>query len=393
MLDIALQGCLQEQGVQQGVSHRQLGGLFQRAMIEQTTFQSAFDEGAFSFWETTNRESNIIVWRERLQSASHIIIVCGPFVAKGLQTIDTPFDIVWVRSLVDDCPSTDGAMVILLAGDPWIDVWMHHHQLRLLGAQECWYCVGDGLTEDIPTLPNGVLGCAQRGIADERFVIFSDLALALQRDWQLALEGIQQGVRQIQESSVWDNPSLLLACVRTGLGRNPHWETIFTSSAEPVLLEWLVEVDNRIQAYQLETTPTQANIYQSRVVSFGDEGAFNQLVFHPNRLSILMRMFKTTKMQSSMLEAQIAQEQMVERWLQSKGMPYLVCTLAEYTELEQMKSWSTREQISLMVCWIHASLLSVALKGADPLGYEGADQWRESSTKLWNRLNSPLTDE
>lgn len=393
MLDIALHGCLQEQGVQQGVSYRQLGGLFQRAMLEQTTFQSAFDEGVFSFWETTNRQGNILRWRERLQSASRTIVVCGPFVAKGLQTIDTSFEIVWVRSLLDECPPTDGTLVIVLAGDPWIDVWMSHHQLTLLAANECWYCVGDGLTEDLPTLPEGMFGCVERGIADERFVVFSDFAMALQREWQLALEGIQQGVQQIQESSPWENPSILLACVRTGLARNPHWETIFTASTEPAILEWLVEVDNRIQSYQLETTPIQANLHQSRVVSFGDEGAFNQWVFDPNRVSILMRMFQMTTVQSPMVKAQIAQEQMVERWLQAKGMPYLICTLAQYTEVEQMQMWTVREQISFMVCWLHASLLSVALRGADPLGYEGADQWRESSTKLWNRLNSPLSDE
>ena len=86
---------------------------------------------------------------------------------------------------------------------------------------------------------------------------------------------------------------------------------------------------------------------------------------------------------STLAQSQHAQSMMVESWLSEMQVPYVVWSVPV--------GWNSVDHFSFQVQWMHRSLLSVAMSEQDPLSYDGGDSWRETSTKLWNRLRSNLS--
>ena len=90
----------------------------------------------------------------------------------------------------------DDTLLVVLASDIWMDVWLAHH-LDNTGFSDVpiVYCVED--ESSIPkevTVAGRVESSIEVGILDERFVFFTNFALALQMDWQSALSGIELGL-------------------------------------------------------------------------------------------------------------------------------------------------------------------------------------------------------
>ena len=393
-MTIQIQGSLKEQGVHNGMSTTQFGRLFKRCSEEQHSFQTALDAGLFPFWTRTDEENlkSIMEWRTPLDKASRLIIVCSPMIGMALQGIDTPYSIDWICSIADTCADAafEDAAIIFLSGDSWIDVWMEHHTDYLEGsALSVWYCLGDGLETRVPEgLSSKVQSLEEVGIADERFVIFSTLGLALQRDVESALEGIKRGVKWIQEKSIWQNPSALLSVVTAGLDHSPQFETLLTPGSKyAALLKWSCAIASRIQT-NIRThhgAPSKEHLSFIEHGIVGDEGVFNKLHTTPKQLVILVREQPQDDLESAstLEQAQHAQSMMVESWLREIQVPFVVWSVPT--------AWSSADHFSFQVQWMHRSLLSAAMSDQDPLSYDGGDSWRETSTKLWNRLRSNLS--
>ena len=393
-MTIQIQGSLKEQGVHNGMSTTQFGRLFKRCAEEQQSFQTALDTDLFPFWTRTDEENlkAISQWRTQWDVSDRLVVVCSPMVGMALQGIDSHYSIEWICSIADTCTDSDfeNATLIFLAGDSWIDVWMEHHTHKLVqSALSIWYCLGDGLDTSVPEgLPSKVQVLQESGIADERFVIFSSVALALQRDVDSALEGIKLGVRRIQEKTVWQNPSALLSVVTTGLEHSPQYETLLTPGSKyAALLKWSCVISGRIQTNirTHEDAPSKEHMAFIEHGIVGDEGIFNRLHTTPKQLVVLMREQRTEKVDgvSTLEQSQHAQSMMVESWLRDGQVPYVVWSVAT--------GWTSVEHLSFQVQWMHRSLLSAAMADQDPLSYDGGDSWRETSTKLWNRLRSNLS--
>ena len=392
-MTIKIQGSLKEQGVHNGMSTTQFGRLFKRCAEEQQSFQAALDAGLFPFWTRTDEENLKAVkdWRTPLDKASRLIIVCSPMICMALQGIDTPYSIDWVCSIADTCADDafKNSAVIFLSGDSWIDVWMEHHIDYLEeSALSVWYCLGDGLDTSVPEgLSSKVQRLEETGIADERFVLFSTLGLALRRDVESALEGIKRGVKWIQEKGIWQNPSALLSVVTAGLEHSPQFETLLTPGSKyALLLRWSCSIAGRIQTNIRvhQGAPSKEHIALIEHGIVGDEGIFNKLHTTPKQLVILVREEEDdVNGASSLAQSQHAQSMMVESWLSEVQVPYVVWSVPA--------GWNSADHLSFQVQWMHRSLLSVAMSEQDPLSYDGGDSWRETSTKLWNRLRSNLS--
>ena len=393
-MTIQIQGSLKEQGVHNGMSTTQFGRLFKRCTEEQHSFQGALDGGLFPFWTRTDEQNlkAIAQWHAQWDEASRLIVVCSPMIGMALQGIDTTYSIEWICSIADTCTDSDfeDATIIFLAGDSWIDVWMEHHTHQLAQSTvSILYCLGDGLDTSAPEgLPSKIQVLQESGIADERFVIFSSLALALQRDVDNALEGIKRGVKWIQEKTVWQNPSALLSVVTTGLDHSPQYETLLTPGSKyAALLKWSCAISGRIQT-NIRThqgSPSKEHMVFIEHGIVGDEGMFNRLHTTPKQLVVLIREEQSEESNgvSTLEQSQHAQSMMVESWLREVQVPYVVWSVST--------GWTSADHLSFQVQWMHRSLLSAAMSDQDPLSYDGGDSWRETSTKLWNRLRSNLS--
>ncbi len=368
-MTLNIQGCMRTHGLKYGLSTEGMGRLYQRFAVAQKEFKEAFADNALPFALSAKKESRISMWKEHLRSENQVTIVCSPMVAEGLKTIPAVYPIRWVTELEDTVSEVSGLWIVLDAG-PWMQSWFFDHCETILEAcSTVVYCTGDGSGTKAPEwLRQDVVQLQEDGIADERFCIFSSLAMALHSSPTEAVAGLKRGLKYIFESDVWKSPSALLAVVTDGLSLSPHIETVWVPSSKMLAcVRWSERVFHRMASRHDATHGSPERIYMTDVVQLGDEGACNLPFVNPRHFAIVLR----EPGQSHLKEQQ---SQQLEGWLVQQSVATVTWELSS--------SWSTAQQVQFQVQWMHRTLIGVAMNGLDPLAYVGADSWRETSTNF-----------
>ena len=234
MGSLNIQGALREYGIHTGMSSQQFGNLFIRCAEEQQNLKEALRTSVLPFWLLKERSTAIQSWIDKLDAFSNLTIVASPLIVNSLRQIKSVHHIKYVSSVNTEILDWNDTLLVILASDIWMDVWLAHHlAMPEFSDVSIVYCVEDDTS--IPkevTVAGRVESVAEVGILDERFALFTNFALALQDDWQAALSGIELGLSRISEGSIWDNASALLAVLVRGLDYSPYVETVFVSDAK-----------------------------------------------------------------------------------------------------------------------------------------------------------------
>ena len=384
---INIKGALIEYGVQTGVSSHNLTKRLSRCVAEQGNLQTALNDGVLPFWQVDGRQQNILAWKVRFKEYKRLIIVCSSMLAETFRHIDTDLNIDFVTSVSTQLSEVKGALIIVLVSEKWMQLWLSHHisSFSLLGSGKSetalLVCLDETASDgefdaDIETY-------TEVGICDERFVGFTDFALALYKEPLLALDGIETGVKAITEASIWNNPSALLAMVCREFGLMPHVETVFiVSPMEKLFMQHLSGLTGRMESGASKGLNTPGRLTLSQAVCLGEDGIFNMLSASVKQLVILIQSESTEEV-TTLEKYQYQQYAVVERWLFEAQIPYVVWKIPSI--------FGVVEQMSFSIQWLHRSLLSVAMQDIDPTLYEDSDKWRQTSTNLWNRLESNLS--
>ena len=382
-----IKGTLIEYGMQSGISRQDLTKLLTRCVAEQGNLQAALNSGVLPFWHTGDRRQHILAWKNRIAQYNTLIIVCSDMIAASLRDIQTDMNIVFVTSLSTELKDVKGAVVTVLASEKWMQIWLSHHisTLSLLEAKKAEsaviLCLDEIVSEQ--NLDSEIEIYTEVGICDERFVGFTNFALALHADPVLALDGLESGLSAISEPSVWNNPSALLAMVSRAFGLMPHIETVFiVPPVDKPLMQRLTALTSRMESGTVTAFGASGRLTVSQSVCLGEDGVFNMLSANMKQLVVLIQP-EYTDWSTTLQEYQQQQYTVLEQWLFEAQIPYVIWKLPSQFGIVEQMTFTTQ--------WIHRSLLSVAMQDIDPTLYEDSDKWRQTSTNLWNRLGSSLT--
>ena len=385
MGSVNIQGALREYGVISGMSSKQFGTLFSDCVQEQQHLQEALDTGVLPFWSSTDRSNSIQSWKDKFDSYDHIVVVASPMIVQSLEKIETLYNLHFVTSINSERSDWKDTLLVVLASNVWMDVWLSHHiEMSSASMNEVLYCVEEqtDLPKDI-VLAGKVESTVEVGILDERFVFFTNFALALQANVTEALAGIDLGMRRITESTIWNNPSAILAVLACGLDFQPHLETVFVADSVSLRQVHSVAVlTGRMESRMSSDLISQGRHVLSQVVQVGEEGVFNMLSANPKQVVLLLRPEQDGE-DSSLSRFQQVQFEILQQWLLNEQIPHV--------SWDVPRTWTTKTKMAFRIQWIHRSMLTVAMQGDDPTLYEAADRWRQTSTNLWNRLGSNLT--
>jgi len=384
---INIKGALIEYGVQTGVSSHSLTKRLSRCVFEQGNLQTALNDGVLPFWQIDGRQQNIFAWKARLEKYNRLIIVCSSMLAETFRHIDTDLNIDFVTSVSTELSDVKGALIIVLASEKWMQLWLLHHMssLSLLDLDKTEtaliVCLDDTASEI--EFASDIEMYTEVGICDERFAGFTDFALALYKEPLLVLDGIETGVKSITEASIWNNPSALLAIVCREFGWTPHVETVFiVPPMDKWFMQHLAGLTGRMESGSSKGLNSSGRLTLSQAVCLGEDGVFNMLSASIKQLVLLIQP-EPTEESTTLYEYQYQQYAVLERWLFEAQIPYVVWKIPSRFDVV--------EQVSFTIQWLHRSLLSVAMQDIDPTLYEDSDKWRQTSTNLWNRLESILT--
>ncbi len=368
-MTLNIQGSMRINGLNYGLQTEDMGRLYQRFATAQKEFEEALSENVLPISLSEEQEERISMWATHLKREKQITIVCSPMVAEGLTTISTPYPVRWLTDLDDTVSEPSGLWIVLDAG-PWIQGWLFEHcDVVLAGCSTMIYCSGDGSERTIPEgLRTEIVRIQEEGIADERFCLFSSLAMALYQSPTEAVKGLKRGLDYIIERDVWKSSSALLAVVTDGLTLSPHMETVWVPRSNMLsCVRWSEKLFHRMSSRHDAERGIPERIFTTNVVQLGDEGACNLPFVNPRHFAVVFR-----EPASSQLKLQ--QSQQLERWLSQQSVATVVWELSS--------TWSIAQQVQFQVQWMHRTLIGVAMRGIDPLAYVGADNWRESSTNF-----------
>lgn len=384
MGSVNIHGALREYGVLSGMSSVQLGTLFSHCAEEQQNFQEALQTGVLPFWSLENRVTAVQNWKNKLNVYSKLVVVASPIIVQSLQQIETVYDIRYITSVNSEVLEWKDTLLVVLASDRWMDIWVSHHlEQTEVSSTSIVYCTEEesGFSKEV-AVAEVAEQTIEVGLLDERFVFFTNFALALQADCEAALDGIELGLTRICASTIWDNPSALLAVLACGLDFQPHVETVFVAGADLWQeVHSLSELTGRMESRMSSDLISQSRLVVSQVVQIGEEGVFNMLSANPKQLVILLRPEQPID-EAPLSRVQQLQYRIVQQWLVDEQVPHVIWDIP--------KDWGTRTKMAFRIQWLHRSMLTIAMQGDDPTLYDSADRWRQTSTNLWNRLDSSL---
>ncbi len=385
MSNLNIQGALQEYGVLSGMSSHQLGTLFAQCAEEQKNLQEALNAGVLPFWSLDNRSTEIETWKDKLNAYDKMIVVASPMIVQSIQHIETTYNVRYITSVTSEVSDWKDTLLVVLASDVWMNVWLSHHlDTTKISKGSIVYCIEDetSIPKDV-AIASAIEPSIETGVLDERFVCFTNFAMALQADWRAALDGIKRGVERISTSTVWDNTSALLAVLACGLDFQPHVETVFVADVDCWQeVQSLSILTGRMESRMSSELISQSRLVLSQTVQIGEEGIFNMLSANPKQLVILLRPEQQSD-ESPLIRSLQVQYNVLQQWLFNEQVPHVIWDIPN--------NWTTTTRMAFRIQWIHRSMLTVAMQGDDPTLYDAADRWRETSTNLWNRLGSSLT--
>ena len=135
MSNLNIQGALQEYGVLSGMSSHQLGTLFAQCAEEQKNLQEALNAGVLPFWSLDNRSTEIETWKDKLNAYDKMIVVASPMIVQSIQHIETTYNVRYITSVTSEVSDWKDTLLVVLASDVWMNVWLSHHCPTLANAQ------------------------------------------------------------------------------------------------------------------------------------------------------------------------------------------------------------------------------------------------------------------